>query len=144
MSEPQSGNHADLFEIKDRVNELMQQLCDARIQIDGLFSNADAGFDGREYRLALERHGVFANVCPNRRNGEPSEDYLYDPELYKGRWVVERTNAWMDGFRSILNRFDTTVTSWKGWNFLAFAIVFLKKFHLFYSRRLLLGIVLLH
>ena len=47
--------------------------------------------------------------------------------MYKERFVIERTNAWMDSFRAILCRFDTTVSSWKGWNYLAFAIVFLKK-----------------
>lgn len=76
-----------------------------------------------------ESHEIIANVCPNPRNGEPAEDYLFDDELYKDRFVIERTNAWMDGFRSILTRFDTTVSSWKGWNYLAFAVVFLKKIH---------------
>ena len=76
-----------------------------------------------------ESHEIIANVCPNPRNGEPAEDYLFDDELYKERFVIERTNAWMDGFRSILTRFDTTVSSWKGWNYLAFAVVFLKKIH---------------
>ena len=76
-----------------------------------------------------ESHEIIANVCPNPRNGEPAEDYLFDDELYKERFVIERTNAWMDGFRSILTRFDTTVSSWKGWSYLAFAVVFLKKIH---------------
>ncbi|MBD5331186.1 MAG: hypothetical protein HDS00_04715 [Bacteroides sp.] len=43
--------------------------------------------------------------------------------------MIERTNAWMDSLRSILYRFDTTVSSWKGWNYLAFTVVFLKKIH---------------
>ncbi|MEM1135720.1 MAG: IS5/IS1182 family transposase, partial [Bacteroidota bacterium] len=38
-------------------------------------------------------------------------------------------NAWMDSFRSLLNRFDTTITSWKGFNFLAFIVIGLKKFY---------------
>ena len=76
-----------------------------------------------------ESHEIIANVCPNPRNGEPAEDYLFDDELYKERFVIERTNAWMDGFRSILTRFDTTVSSWKGWSYLAFAVVSLKKIH---------------
>ena len=58
-----------------------------------------------------ESHEIIANVCPNPRNGEPAEDYLFDDELYKERFVIERTNAWMDGFRSILTRFDTTVST---------------------------------
>lgn len=35
----------------------------------------------------------------------------------------------MDGFKDIHNRFDTTVFSWKGWNFLVFIVIFLKKIH---------------
>ena len=130
MSEPQAGNHTDLFEIGDRVEEIMQQLKDADISTDGLFSNLDAGFDGKELRKALDGHEVISNVCPNRRNGcDSSEEYLFDEEMYKERWTVERTNAWMDGFKAVLARFDTTVSSWKGWNYLAFIVIFLKKIH---------------
>ena len=130
MSEPQSGNHADLFEIDKRISEIAKDIKSADINIDGLFCNFDAGFDGKELRLALERENVIANVCPNPRNGgEPTEDYLFDNEMYKERWIIERTNAWMDGFKAVLTRFDTTVSSWKGWNYLAFIVIFLKKIH---------------
>ena len=104
----------------ERVDEIAAQLRECGLRTDGLF---------KAFRLALERHEIIANVCPNPRNGEPAEDYLFDDELYKERFVIERTNAWMDGFRSILTRFDTTVSSRKGWNYLAFAVVFLKKIH---------------
>ena len=91
---------------------------------------AYAGFDARSFRKALDKYGIIANVCPNTRNGEPSEEYLFDEVMYKERFVIDCPNAWMDSFRSILCRFDTTVSSFgKGWNFLAFAIVFLKKIH---------------
>ena len=43
------------------------------------------------------------------------------------RYSIERTNAWMDSFRTLLNRFDTTVSSWMAWNYLAFAVLLLKK-----------------
>ncbi len=129
MSEPQKGNHTDLFEIKERVNELVTQVKDCGVETDGLFNNADAGFDAKAFRNALGEHGIIANVRPNPRNAEPKEEYLFDDELYKERFVIERTNAWMDSFRSIMTRYDTTVSSWKGWNYLAFAVVFLKKIH---------------
>ncbi|HJA82635.1 MAG TPA: IS5/IS1182 family transposase, partial [Candidatus Bacteroides intestinavium] len=32
-----------------------------------------------------------------------------------------------DSFRTLLNRFDTTVSSWMSWNYLAFAVLLLKK-----------------
>ena len=130
MSEPQSGNHTDIFEIEDRIDEIMRQLLNAGIPVDGLFCNLDAGFDGRALRLALDKHGVVSNVCPNRRNGADSyAEYCFDKEMYCERWIVERSNAWMDAFKAILVRFDTTVSSWKAWNYLAFIVIFLKKFH---------------
>ena len=130
MSEPQGGNHTDLFEINDRIDEIATQLSASGIAVDGLFTNLDAGFDGGNLRIALDSHGIISNVCPNRRNGaDSSEEYLFDEEMYKERWTVERTNAWMDGFKAVLVRFDTTISSWKGWNFLAFLVIFLKKIH---------------
>ena len=50
-----------------------------------------------------------------------------DDELYAERYSIERTNAWMDSFRTLLNRFDTTVSSWISWNYLTFAVLLLKK-----------------
>ena len=40
------------------------------ISIDGLFFNADAGFDGKEFRHMCLRMGVFANVAFNHRAGD--------------------------------------------------------------------------
>ncbi|MDR3340033.1 MAG: hypothetical protein LBT25_08115, partial [Candidatus Symbiothrix sp.] len=52
-------------------------------------------------------------------------------ELYKERYSIERTNAWMDSFRSLLNRFDFTVSSWVGFNYIAFIVILLNKLNLF-------------
>ena len=49
--------------------------------------------------------------------------------FYNERYKIERTNAWMDSFRSLLNRFDTTIESWLGFNYLVFIIIALKKFN---------------
>lgn len=42
--------------------------------------------------------------------------------MYQERFVVERTNAWMDAFRPFLNRFDVSIASWTAWHYI-FAIV---------------------
>lgn len=94
MSEPQSGNHSDLYEIEARINELVEQLTDADIRVDGLFCDLDAGFDGKDLRNALISNEIIPNVCPNKRNGgESREDWFYHEEMYKERWKIERTNA---------------------------------------------------
>ena len=69
-----------------------------------------------------------ANIAGNKRNGDGDGDRCFDEEPYRHRYAVERTNAWMDGFRSILNRFDVMVSSRKGFNSLAFIVIGLKKF----------------
>ena len=130
MAEPQTGNHVHLFEIEDTVDEIVSQLCTADMAVDGLFCDLVAGFDGKELRRTPIYYDIIPNVCPNPRNGgENTEEWLYDEEMYKHRWKIERTNAWMDGFKAVLTRFETTVSNWKGWNFLAFIVIFLKNFH---------------
>jgi Transposase and inactivated derivatives len=126
ISSPVSGNHHDLYEIEERLDELFLSLKNANISIDGLFVNADAGFDSRKFRDKCSEYGVIANTALNPRNGSENEDVLFDELLYEQRYTIERTNAWMDSYRTLLNRFDTTVSSWKSFNYIAFIIIIFK------------------
>ncbi len=92
----------------------------------GLFLNADAGYDFKDFRSACAAKEISANICFNKRNGNVERDEYFDREPYDERYVIERTNAWMDSFRSLLNRFDTTTESWKGFNYLSFIVLALK------------------
>ena len=62
MAEPQAGNHADLFEIEDRLDEIVCQLSAADIAVDGLLCDLDAGFDGKR-----------TQKCPYLLRHEPNE-----------------------------------------------------------------------
>ncbi len=42
---------------------------DERNPVDGLFLNVDAAFDSEDFRNQCLSHGVFPNVCFNKRNG---------------------------------------------------------------------------
>jgi transposase len=127
MSEPVSGNHNDLHDIEVQFEVVTATLEQAEIKVEGLFLNADAGFDSREFRRICESKEINANICFNKRNGDLDRDEYFDQELYGHRYSVERTNAWMDSYRSLLNRFDTTIESWKGFNYLAFIVIAIKK-----------------
>ena len=105
---------------------MLDDLEKSRIRVDGLFLNADAGFDCDVLRGILREKEIIANICINKRR-ENADDIFVDDELYAERFSIERTNAWMDSFRTLLNRFDTTVSSWMSWNYLAFAVLLLKK-----------------
>ena len=105
---------------------MLDDLGKANIKTDGLFLNADAGFDCDILRNCLDRNGVVANICISKRRTK-TDDIVIDEQLYAEGYSVERTNAWMDSYRSLLNRFDTTVSSWESWNYLVFAVLLLKK-----------------
>ena len=78
----------------------------------------------------MNEYGIIANVCPNTRNAEHKENYFFEEELYKELFVIERTNAWMDGWLSLLlTRFDTTISNWKGWSYLVFTVIWLNETH---------------
>ncbi len=96
--------------------------------MDGLFMNADTGFDADNLRRKCEEKGIIANIARNKRNSSADDDNYFDEKLYKQRYSIERINAWLDSFRSLLNRFDTSLSSWIGFNYLAFIIIGIKKF----------------
>ena len=109
------------------MQEMMADLSKANIRMDGLFLNADAGFDCVALRSVLKSYGVVANICINKRNGTTNDSILLDELLYRERYSIERTNAWMDCYRTILNRFDTTLRNWESWNYIAFSVLLLRK-----------------
>jgi len=128
LSSPVSGNHHDLYNIDIALNDMFDTVSKASILLDGLFANADSGFDSKDFREGCLEKGIFSNVAFNYRNGNNNDEiYLLDELLYEERYSIERTNAWMDSYRSVLNRFDTTTASWESFNYLAFIVILLKK-----------------
>ena len=127
MSTPVSGSHNDVYNISKVLLELFSDLKASVLSVSGLFLNADAGFDTEQFRRGCHEHEVFPNVAFNKRRGKQREEEFLDELLYEQGYTIERTNAWMDSYRSVLNRFDTTLSSWKAWNYIAFVLILLKK-----------------
>ena len=129
MAEPQSGNHNDVYEIRSLFEQMCQLLQDAGISLKGVFLNADAGFDTEEVRMLCKDKEIEANIADNPRNSrELSEQYQYfDEQLYKERYVIERTNAWLDGFKGLLIRYEKKVKSWMTQHWMAFSVILLRK-----------------
>ncbi len=125
-SEPISGNHNDAFNLTQNFDSMVTSLKASNISVDGLFLNADAGFDTVSFRNYLFKHDIFDNIDNNKRNGKNDVSFL-DEALYKQRFVVERTNAWLDAFKAILVRFETKSSHWKALNIIAFCIIILRQ-----------------
>jgi len=127
-SEPIAGNHNDAFELVEKFRSMMKSIALANIPIKDLFLNADSGFDTASFRSYCYKNDIFDNIDKNKRNGNSFEAYaIFDELLYKTRFVIERTNAWLDAFKAILVRFETKDSHWKALLLLAFSVILLRK-----------------
>jgi len=125
-SEAVAGNHNDAYNLETNVEAMLKDIRASQISTDGLFLNADAGFDTSDFRKFCIANDITPNIDVNKRNGG-EKDYLFDDLLYKCRFVVERTNAWLDAFKAILVRFETNKIHWKSLNILAFTVILLRQ-----------------
>ena len=128
-SDPMSGEHHDVFEIKKSVPKMVATLQQAGLSTDGLFLNGDAGFDAEKVREICNHYGIITNIARNKKNrmNANAKSYLFDSELYKERFAVERTNAWIDGFKALLVRYETNAKHWLGLHHLAFSFMLLRR-----------------
>ena len=129
-SDPISGEHHDSYKLKETAMEIFNQMEGMTLNLDGLFLNADAGFDVKEFRELCESKGIFHNIDFNKRRSKTDvdTDYLLDNELYKERFSVEQLNAWVDGFKTLRFRYETRSSNWMALHCLAFSIIFIRKF----------------
>ncbi|MBW3524956.1 transposase [Chryseobacterium sp. NKUCC03_KSP] len=127
MGKPISGEHHDLYNIEDTLEEIFGLLDDADIKCKGLFLNADSGFDSKKFRDMLDKKEIIGNIKENPRNGDTKNEKYFDNELYKRRFKIEKANAWLDSFKALLIRFETLNLTWVNLHYLAFSILFLRK-----------------
>lgn len=125
-SEPISGEHNDAYELVKTFKPMLEHLDKCKIAKEGLFLNADAGFDVKEFRKYCQEKDIFDNIDLNPRSGIKRKEF-FDDLLYKYRFVIERTNAWMDAFKALLVRFETNSLHWKSLCVLAFIVILIRQ-----------------
>lgn len=88
MSEPVAGNHNDLYNIEVQFEVVTGILAQANVSVDGLFLNADAGLDSRDFRQACAKKEINGNICFNKRNGDKVRHPLLPLHLTMYPWLV--------------------------------------------------------
>lgn len=129
-SKPISGEHHDSYQLTKTASEIFESMEKTGLRTDGLFLNADSGFDVTEFRQLCEKKEIFDNIDVNKRRNKSNqnESYILDDELYRLRFSVEQLNAWVDGFKTLRFRYETRSSNWMALHCLAFAIIFIRKF----------------
>ncbi|HYO05478.1 MAG TPA: IS5 family transposase [Phototrophicaceae bacterium] len=127
-SEPISGEHNDLYQIQRCFDELCLLLQQAEISLEGVFMNADAGFDCKQLRKQCAQKRILANIFINIRNSKENvTEHYFDQQLYKKRVVIEQANAWLDSFKTLLIRFEVLTQTWIAFHLMAFSLLFLRR-----------------
>lgn len=124
-----SGNHNDAFDLKNRLTDLFKFIKGLGLIMRGVFFNADKGFDTKAARKICFNYGIIPNICENKRNRKTTKrgrKRLFNAEIFRHRFVVERSFAWVDKFRGLIIRFDKKEDHFLAQNLIAFAMVNLR------------------
>lgn len=91
---------------------------------------ADRGYDSLTFREFVATYSVHANI-PKRKNVRVREKhtclYIYFPNLGKGRYVIERTNAWLKNFRRLRHRYDYKAAMFEAFVYLAIIVICVRR-----------------
>ena len=130
LAEPLAGTHNDLYQADKALRKMVDGLQQAGLRTQGIFLNADAGFDSQALQNSMQLYGMQPNVHPNPRAGQLERSQIFDAKLYRHRFKVERTNAWFDACRAVRFRYDRLVQTWKASLHLAACCIILDKLNL--------------
>jgi transposase len=123
------GNHNDSYNLNPALAQSFTTMKRSGLAIKGALFNADASFDTHSARKICFNHGLVPNIAENIRNrkrAKPGPKRFFNADVYKHRFVAERSFAWLDKFRHLLIRFDRKDVYFLGATFIAFAMINLR------------------
>ena len=124
-----AGNHNDAYNLKASLQKAFSSLKHLGLDIKAAFFNADSAFDTKAARKVCFNHAIIPNIAENKRGRKKPKrgrKRLFNKDVYKHRFVAERSFAWIDKFRTLLIRFERKDTYFLGAHFIAFAMINLR------------------
>ncbi len=129
LSQFLAGNHNDAYNLKPSLQAVFSSLKHLGLNLQNAFFNADSAFDTRAARKVCFNHGLVPNIAENKRNRKKPKrgrKRLFNKQVYKHRFVAERSFAWIDKFKTLLIRFERKDVFCLGAHFIAFAMINLR------------------
>lgn len=88
---------------------------------------ADKAYDSDPLRERLGKRGIEL-IAPHRSNRKkPATQDGRPLRRYARRWIVERTNAWLQNFRRLVVRYERSAQTFLGLIHMACALITLKR-----------------
>jgi IS5 family transposase len=88
---------------------------------------ADKGYDSNAVREQLVERGIEPIIPARKNNRKATHQDGRKLRRYKHRWIIERTNAWLQNFRRLAVRYERSVIVFKALVHLACALICLKR-----------------
>jgi transposase len=88
---------------------------------------ADRGYDSNPARALLVKREIEPIIPKRRNNKKATHQDGRKLRRYKRRWIIERTNSWLQNFRRLVARYERKVKNFEALVHLACALVTLKK-----------------
>jgi len=90
---------------------------------------ADKGYDAKWLRDEIRSRNITPYIPKRRKRGQ-SEQPSYNTKIksqYSTRWIVERTNAWLQNYRRITIRWDRNCDNYEAFIELACILICLRR-----------------
>ena len=87
----------------------------------------DRAADSMPLRNRLKSERKIDLICPQRSNQKTKVQDGRKLRRYKHRWIIERTNSWLQNYRRVLVRFDRIFTMYSAFVTLACLMITLKR-----------------
>lgn len=88
---------------------------------------ADRGYDSNPARALLVSREIEPIIPKRRNNRKATHQDGRRLRRYKRRWIIERTNAWLQNFRRLVVRYERKVKNFEALVHMACALVALKR-----------------
>jgi len=88
---------------------------------------ADRGYDSNAVREELVQRGIEPIIPARRNNRRATHQDGRKLRRYKHRWIIERTNAWLQNFRRLAVRYERSAVVFTALVHLACALICLNR-----------------
>ena len=88
---------------------------------------ADRGYDSNPLRALLVKRDIEPIIPKRRNNTKATHQDGRKLRRYKRRWIIERTNSWLQTFRRLVVRYERSATIFTALVHLACALMTLKR-----------------
>jgi len=125
------GNHHDAYNVQATLHHLFTTLKHQgmRRRLCGSYFHADASFDTAGVRKFCFNHQMIPSIPENVRNRSTPKrgrKRFFDETMYRHRFTIERSFAWVDKFKRVAVRFERDDTLFFALNIIAFTMINLR------------------